>query len=82
VMLGWWKGELSMRFRAEVTSRYAKAYVKAEKKDKSRILDECGLGDRLVPGQRSTPVDHRCRAAFVRRVTRGLGPACRAKPTR
>jgi len=31
---------LSMTARAEVTSRYAKAYVKASKKDKGRILDE------------------------------------------
>jgi hypothetical protein len=31
---------LSMQSRAEVTTRYAKAYVKAGKKDKGRILDE------------------------------------------
>jgi hypothetical protein len=29
-----------MQSRAEVTSRYAKAYVKASKKDKGRVLDE------------------------------------------
>src|SRR3990170_3872615 len=31
---------LSMTSRAEVTTRYAKAYVKARKKDKGRVLDE------------------------------------------
>ena len=31
---------LSMASRAEVTTRYAKAYVKASKKDKGRLLDE------------------------------------------
>jgi hypothetical protein len=31
---------LSMQSRAEVTARYAKAYVKASKKDRGRILDE------------------------------------------
>jgi hypothetical protein len=31
---------MSMKTRAEVTTRYAKAYVKASKKDKGRILDE------------------------------------------
>ena len=31
--------ELSMKSRAEVTTRYAKAYVKAAKGDKGRILD-------------------------------------------
>ena len=31
---------LSMQSRAEVTARYAKAYVKAGKKDKGRVLDE------------------------------------------
>jgi len=31
---------LSMRSRAEVTTRYAKAYVKAGKKDKGKVLDE------------------------------------------
>ncbi|MDQ1248209.1 MAG: hypothetical protein QG597_2581 [Actinomycetota bacterium] len=30
---------MSMKARAEVTTRYAKAYVKAGKKDKGRILD-------------------------------------------
>jgi hypothetical protein len=29
-----------MQSRAEVTSRYARAYVKASKKDKGRVLDE------------------------------------------
>jgi hypothetical protein len=29
-----------MRSRAEITSRYAKAYVKASRKDKGRVLDE------------------------------------------
>jgi len=29
-----------MTSRADVTSRYAKAYVKASKKDKGRVLDE------------------------------------------
>ena len=29
-----------MQSRAEVTSRYAKAYVKASKSDKGRVLDE------------------------------------------
>jgi len=33
-------GGLSMRSRAEVTTRYAKAYVKAAKKERGRILDE------------------------------------------
>jgi transposase InsO family protein len=33
-------GGLSMRSRAEVTTRYAKAYVKAGKKDQGRILDQ------------------------------------------
>lgn len=33
------ESELSMRSRAEVTTRYAKAYVKASKKDRGRILD-------------------------------------------
>src|SRR5690625_3821517 len=32
--------ELSMATRAEVTSKYAKAYAKASKKDKGRVLDE------------------------------------------
>src|SRR5665811_572384 len=32
--------ELSMTSRAEVTTRYAKVYAKASKKDKGRILDE------------------------------------------
>ena len=32
--------ELSMRSRAEITSKFAKAYLKAGKKDKGRILDE------------------------------------------
>ena len=31
---------LSMQARAEITGRYAKAYAKASKKDKGRILDE------------------------------------------
>lgn len=31
---------LSMRSRAEVTSRYASAYVKASKKDRGRVLDQ------------------------------------------
>jgi hypothetical protein len=31
---------LSMQSRAEVTGRYAKAYVKASKRDKGRVLDE------------------------------------------
>src|SRR5437870_10624717 len=31
---------LSMQSRAEVTTRYAKAYVKASKRDKGRVLDE------------------------------------------
>jgi hypothetical protein len=31
---------LSMQSRAEVTTRYAKAYVRACKKDKGRVLDE------------------------------------------
>ncbi len=31
---------LSMRSRAEVTSRFAKAYAKASKKDKGRLLDQ------------------------------------------
>ena len=31
---------LSMQSRAEVTTRYAKAYVNAGKRDKGRILDE------------------------------------------
>ena len=34
------ENELSMNSRAEVTTRYAKAYVKAVKGDKGRILDE------------------------------------------
>jgi hypothetical protein len=34
------KSGLSMQSRAEVTSRYAKAYVKASKTDKGRVLDE------------------------------------------
>jgi hypothetical protein len=37
-----------MTSRAEVTTRFAKAYVKAEKKDKGRILESGGRGDRLV----------------------------------
>lgn len=32
--------ELSMKSRAEITSRYANAYLRAGKKDKGRILDE------------------------------------------
>src|SRR5690606_22136263 len=32
--------ELSMRSRAEVTSRYARVYARARKKDKGRVLDE------------------------------------------
>ena len=31
-----------MATRADVTSRYAKAYAKAAKKDKGRVLDEVG----------------------------------------
>ena len=31
---------LSMQSRAEVTTRYAKAYVKASKTDRGRVLDE------------------------------------------
>ena len=31
---------LSMRSRAEVTARYARAYVQAGKADKGRVLDE------------------------------------------
>ena len=38
-MLGM-ENELSMNSRAEVTARYAKAYVKAAKGDRGRILDE------------------------------------------
>ena len=34
------ENELSMNSRAEVTTKYAKAYVKAAKGDKGRILDE------------------------------------------
>jgi hypothetical protein len=34
------RSELSMASRAEVTTRYAKAYVRASKKDKGRVLDE------------------------------------------
>jgi hypothetical protein len=34
------ENELSMNSRAEVTTRYAKAYVKAGKADKGRILDQ------------------------------------------
>ena len=32
--------ELSMRSRVEITTRYAKAYVKASKSEKGRVLDE------------------------------------------
>ena len=40
------ENELSMNSRAEVTMRYAKAYVKAAKGDKGRILDEVvGVSD-------------------------------------
>ena len=38
--MGGVRSELSMRSRAEVTTRYAKAYVSARKKDKGRVLDE------------------------------------------
>jgi hypothetical protein len=31
---------LSMSSRAEITAKFAKAYVKASKKDKVRILDQ------------------------------------------
>ncbi len=34
------ESELSMNSRAEVTTRYAKAYVKAAKGDQGRILDD------------------------------------------
>ena len=34
------ENELSMNSRAEVTTKYAKAYVKAAKGNKGRILDE------------------------------------------
>lgn len=34
------ESELSMQSRAEVTAKYAKAYVKASKKDKGRVLDQ------------------------------------------
>src|SRR5690625_498120 len=34
------RSELSMTSRAEITSKYARAYAKAAKKDKGRILDE------------------------------------------
>ncbi|MGB5937557.1 MAG: DDE-type integrase/transposase/recombinase, partial [Ornithinimicrobium sp.] len=34
------EGELSMTSRAEVTTKYAKAYVRASKKDKGRVLDQ------------------------------------------
>lgn len=32
--------ELSMASRAEVTNRFARAYAKASKKDKGRVLDQ------------------------------------------
>jgi hypothetical protein len=37
-----------MQSRAEVTSRYARAYMKASKKDKGRGSGRGGVGDRLV----------------------------------
>ena len=58
---------LSMQARAEITGRYAKAYAKASKKDKGRILDEvCAVTGwsrdnarrRLVAAARRPP-DHR-----------------------
>ncbi|MGH3445510.1 MAG: hypothetical protein ACRDPB_09050 [Nocardioidaceae bacterium] len=34
------RSELSMASRAEVTTKYARAYAKASKKDKGRVLDQ------------------------------------------
>ena len=65
-----------VRARAEITGRYAKAYAKASKKDKGRILDEvCAVTGwsrdnarrRLVAAARRPP-DHR-----------RLGPRARAR---
>ena len=44
--------ELSMASRAEVTNRFARAYAKASKKDKGRVLDQ---------GTSAHAVGHRCR---------------------
>ena len=60
---------LSMQSRAEVTARYAKAYVKAGKKDKGRVLDEVVGVTGLVAGQCSAPVDRGGQGAA------GAGPA-------
>ena len=48
------ENELSMNSRAEVTTGYAKAYVKAAKGDKGRILDEVVevIGNRSIPPHR------------------------------
>ena len=43
------ENELSMNSRAEVTTRYAKAYVKAAKKDKGRFQERCQALSPLPP---------------------------------
>lgn len=75
--------ELSMTSRAEVTTKYAKEYVKARKKDKGRVLDEVvsvtgwsrdnarrrlTAAARLAPG-RGRPVALRARKARAQKYS-------------
>ena len=61
-----------MMSRAEVTTRYAKVYAKASKKDKGRILGEVVGGDPVVAGQRPPPT-YRGREAAARWRQTGVG---------
>ena len=67
-----------MRSKAEVTSRYAKAYVKARKKDKGRVLDEVVW----VTGWSRDNARRRLAAAAKQSPSRGRPVAVRARKAR
>ena len=54
---------LSMTSRAEITTRYARAYVKAWQEGQGPDAGRGGLGDRLVAGQCPAPADRGRQAA-------------------
>ena len=64
-----------MAARAEITVKYARAYAKASKKDKGRLLDEVVA----VTGPRSSL--RALRSADWRAVTNSFGVRVRALPS-
>lgn len=67
-----------MRSRAEITTKYAKAYVKARKKDKGRVLDEVVA----VTGWSRDHARRRLSAAAKAAPGRGRAVALRARKPR